>query len=190
MQRKIIDIFLFVILLASIFNFNVFAKDAPSTNYNSTCYNELQLEEERKSWYTEENIDNFSLNTRSFLTVEELEAGLQKELKNYVEIFIEAEKEYNINAIFLASVAAVESGWGETPNENNNLFGWSSNIYYENPEDSILPIAEKLKEYYLSSDGIYYNGDTVDGVNVKYNGREEWSSLIKSMMIQIADDIY
>lgn len=91
----------------------------------------------------------------SSLTAEELEKGLRYDLVDYANTFIQAEQETGINAVFLASVSALESGWGrsDVANEYNNLFGWSSNNgykHFESKEECILFVAHKIKELYLT----------------------------------------
>ncbi len=82
----------------------------------------------------------------SGLTAAELEAGLLGNLKPYAAAFVAAERETGINAVFLAAVAALESGWNtSTVAENkNNLFGWSAATGYadfESKEDCIAEVA-------------------------------------------------
>ncbi|NCB02966.1 MAG: hypothetical protein EOM67_12475, partial [Spirochaetia bacterium] len=69
----------------------------------------------------------------SNLTADELRKGLLYELKEYAEEFIQAEKETGINAVFLSSVAALESGWGrsDVSVKRNNLFGWTASSGYK-----------------------------------------------------------
>lgn len=155
-----------------------------------SCQQEWQLEQEVKENYTLENLPNFSLTTKSYLTEEQLKNGLKGKLTDFTNLFITAEENYNINAIFLASLAAVESGWGRYPNSSNSLFGWTNGDNYLQPEDSILPTAQKIADYYLNEEGQYYEGTTIADVNRHYNGREEWEELIINMMCQIAEDIY
>ena len=58
------------------------------------------------------------------MSTEELETVLKGELKNYAQAFLHAEADYEINACFLASIAALESGWGEHQFRPNNIFGF------------------------------------------------------------------
>lgn len=144
---------------------------------------------EKRLFYSEEECLTLDLTTSSNLTSEELSTGLKGKLKDYSDFFISAEKEYGINSIFLASLAAVESGWGEYPNKNNNLLGWFDKIEYLKPEDSILPTAEKFSNYYLNPEGIYYEGNTLMNVYIHYNGREQWCYKIAECMSLISNGI-
>lgn len=123
------------------------------------------------------------------LTEEELNKGLKGNFEGKAALFLEAEKETGVNAVFIASLGAIESGWGKYPNSKNNYFGWGGKTYYENPDDSILDISSKISKMYLSEDGSYFEGYTLEDVNIHYNGRQEWVDLISSMMAQISDDV-
>ena len=52
------------------------------------------------------------LTTPSGLSAEELSKGLRGELFALAEEFVFAEEKYGVNALFLAAVSALESGWG------------------------------------------------------------------------------
>ena len=47
-------------------------------------------------------------------------------------------------------------------------------------------VAEKLAEHYLCEEGKYYNGKTVAGVNVCYNGNSFWEEKIAGIMAMIS----
>lgn len=101
---------------------------------------------------------------------------------------MEAESTYGVDASFLAAVAALESGWGESTlaREKNNLFGWrgaDGYMAFDSPEDCIDHVAEYLAEEYLDPDGLYYNGLSVEDVAKHYCGGDEtWVKTIKEIM--------
>ena len=140
--------------------------------------------------YSYEEIVDFDLTQPSNLTPDQLREVLKYNLKDYAETFIQAEEITGVNAVFLATLAAWESGWGRVPAENNNLFGFMDGDYYPTPEDSIVPTAEKIKTYYLSEGGKYHKGYTIDAVNYYYNGRDTWSKGMKEIMYCINRDIF
>ena len=88
-----------------------------------------------------------------------------------------AEKEHNVNGLYLMGLACLESGYG-TSNyavNRNNLVGWNavnSNpnkaSYFDSKEECILYVAEKLKTNYLSENGYYFNGYSARAIDVKY----------------------
>lgn len=97
-------------------------------------------------------------------TVEELESVLKGELKQYAQEFIWAEEDYEINACFLASIAALESGWGEHCFRPNNFFGFMTKREFRTPEEGIDFVAWWLKKHYLNPEGKYYRGGTIDDI--------------------------
>ena len=121
---------------------------------------------------------------------------------NYVA-FYNAEKKYNINGIFLASIAIHESGWGtsQISKEKKNLFGYGSydetpyesSYEFETYEEGIDTVAKSLVKYYLNPYGTkiygdetalawYYNGPTLKGVNTRYASDADWYSKVYTYM--------
>ena len=113
------------------------------------------------------------------------------------------DKKYNVNGIFLASMAIHESGWGtsQIASDKKNLFGYGS--YDETPYESsydfsdysegIETVAKSLANYYLNPSGTkisggetaaawYYNGPTLEGVNTRYASDKEWHKKVYSYM--------
>lgn len=124
----------------------------------------------------------------SGVTEEQLESALYRDLSEYADVFIECEKKYGVNAILLASLAALESGWARSDlaMDKNNLFGWkqSSGEYasFESKEKCILEVAEAISEKYLSETGEYYTGDTlIENVAEYYSPSKEWIDLLKEV---------
>lgn len=137
----------------------------------------------------------FSFGTESFgaeadltvpsgLSAEQLSLGLRGELSALSAEFIAAEQKYGVNAVFLAAVAALESGWGRNCFRRNNIFGWSGKDFSGKAE-CIDFVASKIAEHYLSEDGKYYHGKTVSGVNVCYNGSAFWARKVTEIMAMI-----
>ena len=94
------------------------------------------------------------------MSTEELEGVLKGELKQYAQEFIWAEEDYGINACFLASIAALESGWGEHRFKANNIFGFGR-MEFESVPKSIDYVAWYLRKHYLNESGKYYRGGTI-----------------------------
>ena len=129
------------------------------------------------------------LTTPSGLSAEELSKGLKGELSALAKEFVLAEEKYGVNAVFLAAVSALESGWGKYCFRKNNIFGWSGKDF-ESKAECIDFVASKIAEHYLSESGKYYNGKTVSGVNVCYNGSDFWKKKIPVLMEMISGRIY
>ena len=155
---------------------------------------------------------NFSmaLNKPSGLSLEQFKKIFANEpkdtknvFKNNAQYFYYAEKQYNVNGVFLAAVAIHESGWGGSSiaSNKNNLFGYGA--YDRNPYESsyqfndysegIDLVARVFAKYYLNpagtkiydgnkAAGTYYNGTTLAGVNVRYASDKNWANGVYTWM--------
>ena len=114
-------------------------------------------------------------------------------METYASAFVKAEKTYGVNAIFLASIVAQESGWGTSPaaRNNNNMSGTYINgklHSFSSKTESILFTAKNLSENYLKTDGQFYSGKSVQAVNTRYCLKEDgqtpmysWSTNVTSI---------
>lgn len=155
------------------------------------------------------NID-MELNRVSGLTLNDYQkifTGLSQDqnkiFQNNYAVFYNMEKKYNINGVFLASMAIHESGWGtsQIAKDKNNLFGYGSydetpyesSMEFESYEEGIETVAKSLVKYYLNPAGTkiydgetaeawYYNGPTLQGVNTRYASDKEWYKKVYSYM--------
>ncbi len=155
------------------------------------------------------NID-MELNRTSGLTLNDYKkmfTGLpndkNKIFQDNYTAFYNAEKKYNINGIFLASIAIHESGWGtsQIANEKKNLFGYGSydatpyesSFEFADYAEGIETVAKSLVKYYLNPSGTkiydgelaaawYYNGPTLQGVNTRYASDAEWHTKVFKYM--------
>ena len=119
---------------------------------------------------------------------------------NY-QVFYNMEKKYNINGIFLASMAIHESACGtsQISQDKKNLFGYGSydSTPYESSFDTyaegIETVAKSLVKYYLNPAGTkiydgekaagwYFNGPTLEGVNVRYASDKDWHTKVFNYM--------
>ena len=132
--------------------------------------------------------ETFDLRTPCGVTEEELEAVLKHELKGMAKHYLAAEEKYGVNAVFLASVSALESGWGRYCFRENNIFGYGRNTF-DSYAECIDFVASKISKNYLSEDGRYYSGTTIDAVNQYYNGREVWAETVKSIFNRMLEKV-
>ena len=153
---------------------------------------------------------NMELNKPSGLTLNDykkiftgLSNDTNKIFQDNYQVFYNMEKKYNLNGIFLASMAIHESAWGtsQIAQDKKNLFGYGS--YDETPYDSsfefssyeegIETVAKSLVKYYLNPAGTkiydgetaagwYYNGPTLEGVNTRYASDKDWHTKVFSYM--------
>ncbi len=121
---------------------------------------------------------------------------------NY-QVFYNMEKKYNINGIFLASMAIHESAWGtsQIAQDKKNLFGYGSydstpyesSFEFETYAEGIETVAKSLVKYYLNPSGTkiydgetaagwYYNGPTLEGVNTRYASDKDWHNKVFNYM--------
>ena len=121
---------------------------------------------------------------------------------NYA-VFYNMDKKYNINGIFLASLAIHESAWGtsQIAQDKKNLIGYGSydstpyesSFEFETYAEGIETVAKALVKYYLNPSGTiiydgeiasawYYNGPTLAGVNTRYASDEDWHEKVYTYM--------
>ena len=125
------------------------------------------------------------LTVKSGYSAEELAAGLKGNLVDLAAEFVAAEEKYGVNAVFLAGLAALESGWGKHCFRPNNFFGWGKKSF-DTAEEGIDFVAGKIAAYYLSEDGKHYHGVSLSGVNVSYNGSKVWTEKVGGIMGNIS----
>ncbi len=153
---------------------------------------------------------NMDLTKPSGLTLEDYKKVLSgnaedtnKVIEDNAEAFYNAEQKYNVNGIFLASMAIHESAWGTSKiaNDKKNLFGfgaydrspYESANTFESYSDGIETVAKYLAKNYLNTagtkiyddetaTGMYYNEPTLAGVNTKYCTDKEWATKLFKYM--------
>jgi hypothetical protein len=105
------------------------------------------------------------------------------------------EQDNKINAIFLMSVAALESGWGRYKLNQYNLFG----MYHYHPQsyaECITHVANVLVTNYLTQGGQWHNGVTISAVNIKYcvnsdgSPKTSWTDEVSEIMANMYNQIY
>ncbi len=122
------------------------------------------------------------------------------------EYFYYAEKQYNINGIFLAAVGIHESGFGTSTISLNkkNLFGYGavdSNPYggaydFATYSEGIDLLARVFKKYYINpagtsiysgdvANGKFYNGNTLSSINIKYASDKNWANGVYKWMTHL-----
>lgn len=115
---------------------------------------------------------------------------------NTGDTFITYQNIYGVNALIMASVAAVESGWGASgiAQSKNNLFGLNavdsspgeSANYYSSVTQCIKDFSETyMSKRYLRAGYTYYNGGFLgnkgSGINVRYASDPYWGEKIAAV---------
>lgn len=146
----------------------------------------------------QETIDNFSkiefdsqdVTKPSYLTVEEIEFILKDtKLESLAQDFYDAEQEYGVNAFFIISIAAHESGWGTSSRavNDNNLTGFgvysdsSEGINSSTKRDNIMLTTKTLKNNYLTKGGSCYHGLSVYDVSLSYCESRIWHTKVTNI---------
>ena len=145
--------------------------------------------------------DPYNLSKPSNLTKEEMYELLKDTgLKDVAHTYIEAEKEYGVNAFFLAGLSALESGWG-TSNlsiNHNNLTGYNirelgDKFSFSSRSESLMATAKLISEDYLNPNGRYFKGGDVWDINEEYcppvPGEDvSWADKIVSISNKLLED--
>lgn len=141
-------------------------------------------------------IDRYSdLRIASGATAEDIDSVfVDTGLANTGKYFVEAEKRHGVNAIFLASLAALESGWGKSRifKDKNNPFGftaYTSSPYrsatrFSHVSDAIDYVSAYIASEYLDESGRWYNGPTLIGMNKRYSDDPKWHVKIENIAKQ------
>lgn len=155
---------------------------------------ENQSYEENNNLITINDILNMDLRTLSLATVYEIDSFLQgTNMEGLGEYYIDAQRQYGVSAIFLMSKDIMESGYGSSnlAITRHNLSGYKA--YDEDPynakifdsfEHCIDEVSAYVKNEYLTEDGKYYNGYTLEAVNKRYASDTEWAKKIANKMLQ------
>lgn len=133
-----------------------------------------------------------------------------KIFEQHAETFYDIEKNYGVNGLFIAAIGIHESNWG-TSNislQKKNLFGYGaydssayeSSYIFESYKYGIDMLAKVMAKYYLNepeteifgdeiATGIYYNGPTVSGVNVRYASDQNWATRVYEIMVSLYEKL-
>lgn len=173
------------------------------------------VQEKENNTYSRQQLINtlgftMKLNKPSGLSLEQFKQVLSgnkqdkyKVIEENAEYFYYIERQYQINGIFVASVAVHESNWGTSKMAQNkkNLFGYgaydrnpSDNAYrFNNYSEGIDLLARVFVKYYLNpkgtniyggekASGSHYSTPTVTGVNRDYASDKNWANSVYQWM--------
>ena len=151
--------------------------------------------------YSERLYFDYQMNllTPSYIKEETLAKAFQNtKMQGLEKYFIQAEKETGINALYLAGLAVHESGWNTSKfaEERNNLFGWQSydsdldkTKYFESKGECILFVANKIKTLYLTENGMFHSGYTMESISSRYASDKQHSQKVYKNIEKILDKI-
>ena len=140
-----------------------------------------------KALEKEISFNPYNVNEISNLNFTKMKKRLEETpMEGLSDYFVEAERLYGINSLFLASLVANESSWSTSDRAvyQNNLTGHavydrgSIGTVFNSKRESILKTAEMLARDYTNQYGIYHNGSAVWNINTKYSEDKMWYKLI------------
>lgn len=126
----------------------------------------------------------YDLTVKSYATVPQMRKMLKgSEMVTLAPVFVKAEHKYGVNAVGLASIAALESAWGTSrrAREDHNLTGFGVNtddsegINASSDQGNIMRTACWLEKSYLAQDGVYHMGNGLPEINRHYSASYEWA---------------
>lgn len=149
--------------------------------------------------YNRTGFSGYNVSSSTGLTASQMDEGLSGTgLSGLGKYFISAEKEYGVSALALAGIAANESGWGNSnfAKTRYNYFGYQAYDSnpdaakrFDSPKHSIDAAAYLLANSYLVPSGSYYNGVTLQAINIKYASDGEWAEKAMQNMGTILNKI-
>ncbi len=176
-------------------------QDMNMQNVNVPKYKlNIQPESINKTYYPETNINNLfdsnNVKKPSGINGDFIDIKLKgTAMEGFGKYFEKAEKEYGINALFLASLAAHESAMGTSriAKNKNNLFGfqaydrspYASAKKFNSIEEGIMEVAKYISKNYLNENGKYFNGYSIEGIGKRYATDPNWAKSIKDRLKKI-----
>jgi beta-N-acetylglucosaminidase len=135
----------------------------------------------------------------SGLMPEELELAFTGTgLEGLALYFVDAEAIYQVNAMVLASIAALESSWGAShyAQTRHNLFGYTAYtedhdaaFTFSSKGDAIFTVARDIRRDYLNEDGKYYRGGALEDIGLLWAADPLWAEKIAAVSATISQRI-
>ena len=165
-------------------------------NYINNIEGKLQESESKKEdlqkqideMMKEVSLDSSNVSQPSGATTYHMKKALKDtSMYHLADAFVDAEKEYGVNAFFLAGIVALESSWATSSRAtdgSNNLTGHavysdsSKGSQFSSHYESVMITARDIKRDYLTEGGIWNRGLSIAGVNVKYSADPTWKDKV------------
>ena len=110
--------------------------------------------------------------------------------KDNASVIWEISEKYGINEFLVVGIMAWESAWGTDPIAPNNFSSQrrsGSDYYsYSSVEEGIEVLVRNLAVNYLSENGKYYNGKSLEAINTLYCETDDWSGGVCDCMKMVA----
>lgn len=144
---------------------------------------ESEQEEVKELYFNSNDVTELSN-----MTVEQVQEVLKgTSLYPLASDYIELEKRYGINALFIVSLTIEESGWGTSriTHDNNNISGQRINGVYrkfKSKYDCLKETYRLISEEYVNEEGKYYVGSSnIYDINATYcpdTEKDSWANNI------------
>lgn len=164
-------------LKSSKYDISYKTKDIEKLNEESKSPNiNIDKERQKSVSYNREDVTQISRVTKEELKEVFNNYTGASTMVNLADALVDAESIYGVNAFTMAAIVALESGFATSRRaiEDNNLTGYevysddSQGRLFPSQYESILQTARHLSENYLNEEGIYYEGLSVDDIQINY----------------------
>lgn len=161
----------------------------PKVQANADKNVETSVLKERIPFYSQSDISNMDMRKASGITVDDLKkANTYSGLYGLEKYFVQAEKDYGVNCLFLYAIAVTESGGGIHMFLPNNMFGYGQKSFSSKAQ-CIDYVAERISEDYLNKNGPYFSGPTPKDVHKIYCTTSGWSKQVITVMTEMYSKI-
>jgi len=126
---------------------------------------------------------SYDLTTVSSRTAEELAEHMHPETRHLAADVVRICAREGISAEFIITLMR----W-ERRVDLHNYFGWTDRsglMRFSSDLECLETVIPRIRDWYLTEGGRYYNGVTVADVNIYYNGTEIWQEIITAEMLEV-----
>lgn len=131
--------------------------------------------------YSNAQIRSMDVSRPSGVTVSDLRLVTRGALVGLEEAFLQGEKDYGVNCLFVMAIASHESANGTMCYRPNNMFGFGG-IAFSSKAECIDVVSRALAQNYLSTSGSLYSGKTISDVNKRYAASTTWDDKVAANM--------
>ena len=160
------------------------AKTAKEVNVANTLRNHTAKKVKKQKnipSYSLSEIHKLDMSKPSGVTAADLKLITRQGLVGLEQAFVNAEKKYKVNALFLVAIASLESANGTICFKPNNMFGYGSKGY-PSKEANIYDVADGIGNGYLQPGSGLYSGKTISDVNKRYASSSTWDTKVANNM--------
>lgn len=127
--------------------------------------------------YSYAQVWNMDMSKPSGATVDDLKQVSRGAFVGLEDAFVKAEKDYDVNCLFVMGIASLESANGTICFKPNNMFGFG-NRGFSSKAECIDVVARALANNYLTPGGGLYCGTRITDVNRRYAASSTWDEKV------------